>query len=325
MGKLNPWLITGGAGYIGAHIVRDFLKNNIEIVVIDDLSTGQKRKIPGDVVFYPSSILDKDILNQIFLNHEFEGVIHVAAKKSVIDSMTRPNYYFEENVMGLKNILDVMKTRNVNKLVFSSSSSVYGSPSNALSKESDLLNPISFYGKTKLIGEWLIDGAVEWGLNSICLRYFNVAGAGSVGLGDVGEFNLIPMVFRAIVEKRNPVIFGNNYPTHDGTCIRDYIHVDDVSSAHLTCAQKLMSEPLQDIFNIGTGHGYSVKEVIEKIMQVTKLNFDVDIAPPRAGDPATTGADTKKIKTILGWESKKGIDEIIDSAWQAWQFRAAKK
>ncbi len=318
MESLKTWLITGGAGYIGSHIVRDFLKAGIEIIVLDNLSTGKKDKIPSSVKFYETDILNKNDLQQIFLQNRIEGVIHLAAKKSVIESMKSPNFYFEQNVLGLSTLLSVMKTNQIKNIVFSSSSSVYGNPANELSRESDILNPISFYGKTKLMGEWIIESGAEWGLNAISLRYFNVAGAGEKKLKDVGEFNLIPMVFRAILDGENPKIFGDNYETLDGTCIRDFVHVEDVSHAHLLCAQKLSQGFHSEVFNVGTGSGYSVREVIEKIRKITGRSFEIEIMPARDGDPAITGAETSKISSVLGWEAQRGIDEIISSAWTAW-------
>jgi len=315
---LKTWLITGGAGYIGSHIVRDFLKAGIEIIILDNLSTGKKDKIPSSVKFYETDILNKNDLQQIFSQNKIEGVIHLAAKKSVIESMKSPNFYFEQNVLGLSSLLSVMKTNQIKNIVFSSSSSVYGNPANELSRESDILNPISFYGKTKLMGEWIIEAGAEWGLNAISLRYFNVAGAGEKKLKDVGEFNLIPMVFRAILDGENPKIFGDNYETLDGTCIRDFVHVEDVSHAHLLCAQKLSQGFHSEVFNVGTGSGYSVREVIEKIRKITGRSFEIEIMPAREGDPAITGAETSKISSVLGWEAQRGIDEIISSAWTAW-------
>ena len=315
---MKTWLITGGAGYIGSHIVRDFVNAGINIVVLDNLSTGVKEKIPANVKFYETDILNQKELEAIFSQNEIEGVIHLAAKKSVIESMKFPNFYFEQNILGLNSLLNIMKINKVTNLVFSSSSSVYGNPNSSLSKESDVLNPISFYGKTKLIGEWLISAGAEWGLNSILLRYFNVAGAGGKIYRDVGEFNLIPMVFKALSIGENPRIFGANYSTPDGTCIRDFVHVEDVSNAHLLCAQKLSQGFPSEVFNIGTGTGHSVKQVIDKIREIAGIKFEVDIMPPRDGDPEITGADATKIERIIGWKAQKNIDEIILSAWQAW-------
>lgn len=315
---MKSWLITGGAGYIGAHIVRAFIANNIDTVVLDNLTTGVQAKIPKNTKFYKVDLKSIEDIKGVFSENKFEGVVHLAAKKSVIESMRYPEKYFEENLVGLSNLLLVMKKYEVDKLVFSSSSSVYGVQQTSLAKENDFLNPVSFYGRTKLMGEWMIEASQNWGLRYALLRYFNVAGAGSIDLSDVGEFNLIPMVFRALKNRENPKIFGDKYPTQDGTCVRDFVHVEDVSTAHLLAAQKLSNGMESDIFNVGTGKGTSVKEVMEIIRQTTKLDFEIEYAEPRAGDPPITGADIKKIKDRLGWVSSKNIEETIRSAWIAW-------
>lgn len=318
---MKPWLITGGAGYIGAHIVRSFKAANQEVVVIDNLSTGIRAKIPEGIKFYKTDLKSLVDLQDVFSENTFEGVVHLAAKKTVIESMHNPEKYFEENLIGLSNLLSIMKINDVNKLVFSSSSAVYGEQENRLAKENDPLRPVSFYGKTKLMGEWMIEASENWGLKHVFLRYFNVAGAGNIELSDVGEFNLIPMVFRALLNKEKPKIFGNNYPTPDGTCIRDFIHVEDVSAAHVLAAKKLIKGMESQVFNVGTGKGTSVKEVIEIIREEIGFKFEIEIADPRPGDPPFTGADTTKINEMLGWFSNKTIEETVRSAWLAWEAK----
>lgn len=316
---MNPWLITGGAGYIGAHVVQAFRTADIDVVVLDNLSTGVQAKIPKNTKFYKADLISMEDIQKIFSENTFDGVIHLAAKKSVIESMRNPEKYFEENLIGLSNLLKAMNANKVDKLVFSSSSSVYGEQQNKLAKENDLLRPVSFYGKTKLMGEWMIEASESWGLKYVSLRYFNVAGAGNVELSDVGEFNLIPMVFRALSNKERPKIFGDQYPTPDGTCIRDFIHVEDVSAAHLVVAEKLINGMQSQVFNVGTGKGTSVKDVMEIIRQETGYEFEIEFAKPRPGDPPFTGADTTKINEMLGWFSNKTIEETVRSAWQAWK------
>ena len=318
---MNRWLITGGAGYIGAHVVQAFRAADIDVVVLDNLSTGVQEKIPSNTKFYKADLKSMKDIQNIFSENTFEGVIHLAAKKSVIESMHNPEKYFEENLIGLSNLLKVMKVNEVDKLVYSSSSSVYGEQQNKLAKENDLLRPVSFYGKTKLMGEWMIEASENWGLKYIFLRYFNVAGAGNIELSDVGEYNLIPMVFRALLNKEKPKIFGDQYPTPDGTCIRDFIHVEDVSAAHVVAAEKLINGMRSQVFNVGTGKGTSVKDVIEIIREETGYKFEIEIAKPRPGDPPFTGADTTKINEMLGWFSNKTIEETVRSAWQAWEAK----
>jgi len=316
---MNKWLVTGGAGYIGAHVVKNLLENDFEVVVVDDLSTGLERKIPKNVKFYKLNISNTSELNNILKNEKIEGVIHLAAKKAVVESVLNPSLYYRENIGGLVSLLDAMRNSSVKKIVFSSSASVYGTKKEDRVSEEVETNPESPYGETKLIGEWLIKAEQKArNINWISLRYFNVVGAGNNELGDTGVNNLIPMVFSAISKNERPQIFGNDYLTKDGTCIRDYIHVEDLAFAHVLAAKKL-TENYSEILNIGTGQGYSVKEVMDLIEKVIGEKINYEFVGRRSGDPAQTIADPSKALKDLNWKAKLDLEEMISSSWNAWQ------
>ena len=229
------WLVTGGAGYIGAHVVHALRERGEPVVVLDDLTTGSPRRVPDGVPLVECSVLDTDRVVATLGEHDVRGVVHIAAKKQVGESMADPLHYYRENVTGLQSLLEAMRTTGVDRLVFSSSAATYGDAggSDGYLHEADAVRPVSPYGETKLIGEWLMQAqAVATGLRSVALRYFNVAGAVTPELGDDGVFNLVPLVFRAVYEGRRPQVFGADYPTPDGTCIRDYISVADIADAH---------------------------------------------------------------------------------------------
>jgi UDP-glucose 4-epimerase len=316
---MSKWLVTGGAGYIGAHVVKSLLENNFEVVVVDDLSTGLERKIPQNITFYKLNISNTLDLTNILKNEKIEGVIHLAAKKAVGESVLNPSLYYQENIGGLISLLEAMSHADVKKIVYSSSAAVYGTPKEDKVSEESVTNPESPYGETKLVGEWLLKADqqarnVKW----ISLRYFNVVGAGNNELGDTGVNNLIPMVFSAISKNERPQIFGNDYLTKDGTCIRDYIHVEDLAFAHVLAAKKLI-ENYSEILNIGTGQGYSVKEVMDLIEKVIGEKINYEYAGRRSGDPAQTIADPSKALKDLNWKAKLDLEEMISSSWNAWQ------
>ena len=313
----SNWLVTGGAGYIGAHVVRDLMANGITPLVLDDLSTGLKKKIPEDVKFFQGSLLDLNFLTDVFKNNSFDGVIHLAAKKSVGESVLMPDYYFEENIGGLTNLLTQMKENGINNIVYSSSAAVYGEPQDPLVSEDSSTNPTSPYGETKLIGELLIKKS---NFNAAILRYFNVAGAGEKELADTAADNVIPKVFKALNEKKLPEIFGDDYPTPDGTCIRDYVHVSDLSHAHVLAAKKLETEKYYGVLNVGTGVGVSVKAMFTQIQKSVGEQFEYKIASRRDGDPAATVAQVTKIEKDFSFKTKFNLSQMVDSAWQAWQF-----
>jgi len=316
---MNKWLVIGGAGYIGAHVVKSLLENSYEVVVVDDLSTGLERKIPKNVKFYKINISNTLELTNILRNEKIEGVIHLAAKKAVGESVLNPSLYYQENIGGLISLLEAMSHADVKKIVYSSSAAVYGTPKEDRVSEEAATNPESPYGETKLVGEWLLKADqqarnIKW----VSLRYFNVVGAGGDELGDTGVNNLIPMVFSAISRNESPQIFGNDYATKDGTCIRDYIHVEDLAFAHVLAAKKL-TENYSEILNIGTGQGYSVKEVMDLIEKVIGKKINYEYVGRRSGDPAQTIADPSKALKDLNWKAKLDLEEMISSSWNAWQ------
>lgn len=319
---MSKWLLTGGAGYIGSHVAKELLENNFEVCIVDDLSTGLKERIPEKVNFYQGTLLDEKFLTEVFSKEKISGVIHLAAKKSVGESMEKPNLYFEENVLGLLNLLNQMASHQIKNIVYSSSAAVYGEPLDPLVNEASPTLPTSVYGETKLIGEWIIKKSR---LNSIILRYFNVAGAGEPRLGDTATDNVIPKVFKALSEGKTPEIFGDDYLTPDGTCIRDYVHVSDLAYAHLLAAKKLEETSNSSIFNVGTSNGVSVKQLFEQIKISMKNDFQYQVSPRRPGDPAATVADVTKIQNELNFKSKFELSDMVNSAWQAWQFRLSKE
>ena len=322
---MSTWLVTGGAGYIGAHVVKSLLENDFKVVIVDDLSTGLARKVPPNVVFEKIDIAETNKLAQIMKSNKVEGVIHLAAKKAVGESMINPSLYYKENIGGFISLLEAMSQADVKRIVYSSSAAVYGTPTENKVTEKSATNPESPYGETKLVGEWLLKAdekarQIQW----IALRYFNVVGAANPELGDTGVNNLVPMAFRALSNNQRPQVFGGDYATQDGSCIRDYIHVSDLADSHLIAAQKLLNENYCGIINIGRGQGFSVKQVMDTISEVLGKNINYEVVDRRPGDPAQTIADVSKAKSDLNWEAKNDLKSMVSSAWQAWQNMPAK-
>ncbi len=311
-------LVTGGAGYIGSHVARLL---GADAVIVDDLSTGTETRTAGYVAEHldlasPAATL---ALEGIIREHNVDSVIHLAARKMVGESVERPEWYYSQNIGGMANLLTAMRNTGVKKLVFSSSAATYGMPDTETVTEDFDCKPINPYGETKLIGEWMAkDAARAWGLRHVNLRYFNVAGAGAPELADTAVANLIPIVFAAIRSGQKVKVFGDNYPTPDGTCIRDYVHVQDLAEAHALALGYLDREIREfDTFNVGSGQGASVFAVIDVIHQTVGFDFDVEIAEARAGDPARLCADVSRIENALGWKAKHDLKEIVRSAWDA--------
>ena len=317
------WLVTGGAGYIGAHVTRAMHEAGESVVVLDDLSTGDARRLPPQVPLVTGTVLDQALLESTMREHRVTGVVHVAAKKQVPESVARPLYYYRENVDGLRTLLEAMVARGVDRLVFSSSAAVYGMPDVDLVTEETPCAPINPYGETKLTGEWLVNAVGRaHGIGTVVLRYFNVAGAASPELADTGVFNIVPMVFERLDAGKPPRVFGDDYPTPDGTCVRDYIHVLDIASAHLAAARRLAEAPDRTALtlNIGRGEGVSVREMIQRICALTgHEGVPVEVSARRPGDPARVVASADRIRRELGWAARYGVDDMITSAWQGWR------
>ncbi|MFW3172986.1 UDP-glucose 4-epimerase GalE [Geodermatophilus sp. CPCC 206100] len=322
------WLVTGGAGYIGGHIVSAMREGGQEVVVLDDLSSGDPARIPGTPLVH-GSVLDAGRVAQTLREHDVRGVVHVAAKKQVEESVHRPLYYYRENVEGLRVLLEAATEAGVGSFIFSSSAAVYGSPDVDVVDEDTPCLPVNPYGTTKLVGERMVEEvSAATGLRYVNLRYFNVAGAGTPELTDVGVSNLVPMVFQRLAGQQAPRIFGDDYDTPDGTCIRDFIHVADVASAHVAAAAALADGRVGTLTaNIGRGEGVSVQEMIATIRRVTGT-ADQEwsrpvIEPRRAGDPARVVASADRIREALGWKARYGVEEMVASAWAGWTARAA--
>ncbi len=319
-------LVTGGAGYIGAHIVAALIERGKSVVVVDDLSTGVAERtasVPLEVVDLASAA-SADAVADVMSRYDVDRVIHLAARKRVDESIERPTYYYRQNVDGLVNVLQAMHTAAVTNLVFSSSAAVYGESSGDRVTESSPTSPVNPYGETKLVGEWLVkDAVVSQGLKVRSLRYFNVAGAASNVLADRAVLNLIPMVFERIDAGLPPRIFGDDYPTADGTCVRDFVHVKDLADAHLAVLDDLDARDTvpHGVFNVGTGRGVSVREVVDEIARVTGVALPAEILDRRSGDPAAVVADASRIRETLGWRAQLGLREMVESAWQGWRSR----
>ncbi|MET7488431.1 UDP-glucose 4-epimerase GalE [Streptomyces sp. NPDC005538] len=314
------WLITGGAGYIGAHVVRAMTEAGEQAVVYDDLSTGIAERVPDGVPLVVGSTLDAERVARTLADQDVTGVVHLAAKKQVGESVDLPLHYYRENVEGLRVLLEAVTTAGVPSFVFSSSAAVYGMPDVELVTEETPCLPMSPYGETKLAGEWLVRATGRaTGLSTASLRYFNVAGAAAPELADVGVFNIVPMVFEKLTENAPPRIFGDDYATPDGTCVRDYIHVVDLAEAHVAAARALQASPGRALtLNIGRGEGVSVREMIDHINAITGYDRPPTVHPRRPGDPARVVASADRIATELGWKAKLDVQDMISSAWEGW-------
>jgi len=322
-GSLNGMtvLLTGGAGYIGSHVARLLRNRGEKVVVVDDLSEGIQSRI-GNAELVRVDLASSEaigVLHETFEAHRVTCVVHLAARKKVGESVERPEWYEEQNVGGMKNLLTAMKLSGVNRLVFSSSAAAYGVPDVDQVDEDFECKPINPYGQTKLEGEHLAQSAArEWGLREVSLRYFNVAGTGWPELMDTQAANLVPIVFQSLAQKVSPRVFGNDFPTEDGTCVRDYVHVLDLAEAHLAAIDYLDRDNRPyDVFNVGTGVGSSVLEVISEVALVSGTEIVPVIEPRRAGDPAALKADVTRIKQVFGWSAKHDLRDIITSVWKA--------
>lgn len=313
------WLVTGGAGYIGAHVVRAFQDAGIAPVVLDDLSSGHAQFVPDGVPFVPGTILDTDLVAATLAEHHVTGVMHIAGFKYAGVSVQQPLHCYEQNVTGTVSVLRAMAQVGVPSIVFSSSAATYGTPEGDLVTEDTPTRPESPYGESKLIGEWLLaDQGRATGLRHTSLRYFNVVGSGTPELYDTSPHNLYPLVFDALLAGRTPRIFGDDYPTPDGTCVRDYIHVADLATAHVVAAQKLDDgQQLRRVYNLGSGDGLSVAQIMAAMATVTGIDFTPEIAPRRPGDPARIVASGQLAAADLDWGMRHTVDQMVATAWTA--------
>ncbi|MBE9500127.1 UDP-glucose 4-epimerase GalE [Streptomyces sp. GKU 257-1] len=320
------WLITGGAGYIGAHVARALTAAGERVVALDDLSTGLAGRLPAEVPLVRGPVSDRRLLERTLAEHGVRGVIHLAARKQVGESVERPLTYYEENLHGLVTLLGAAVQAGVRSFVFSSSAAVYGMPDVDLVTEQTPTVPMNPYGETKLAGEWLVRATGRaHGLSTACLRYFNVAGAARPELSDTGVFNIVPMFFDALTRGEPPRIFGDDYPTPDGTCVRDYIHVQDLAEAHVAAARATAGDGPRPggggdlTLNVGTGSGVSVREMADLVAEVTGGRGPAPrVVPRRPGDPARVVASAERIREELGWEPRHGVREMVASAWEGW-------
>jgi UDP-glucose 4-epimerase len=313
------WLITGGAGYIGAHVARAMTDAGEHALVLDDLSSGLPARLPADVPLVEGSSLDGALLKRVFAEHTLTGVVHLAARKQVGESVEQPTRYYRENVGGLTTLLEAVAEAGIKRFVFSSSAAVYGNPDVDLITEDTPCAPVNPYGETKLAGEWLVRAAGRaHGISTVCLRYFNVAGAAAPELADTGVFNIVPMVFDRLTRDEAPRIFGDDYPTPDGTGVRDYIHVADLAEAHLAAARRIGDIDGDLTVNIGRGEGVSVRELIELIGEVTGDRRPPVVEARRPGDAPRAVASAARAAEELGWSARRGVREMVESAWQGW-------
>ena len=315
-------LVAGGAGYIGSHMVALLVKRGYEVVVADNLRTGHWQAVKGARKMYVGDLRDGAFLHQIFTENKIDGVINFAAFSLVGESVTNPLKYYGNNVEGAVSLLSAMQAHGVDKIVFSSTAAAYGEPEKQPIEEGDRTEPTNPYGATKLA----IENMLKWcdcayNIRYVALRYFNAAGSDTeAGIGEDHnpESHLIPLVMKTALGQRDHIgIFGEDYPTPDGTCVRDYIHVKDLAEAHLLALEYLDRGGKSDVFNLGSGNGYSVREIIDTARRVTGREIPARVEPRRAGDPSVLIASHKKAVEVLGWQPVRGLEEIISDAW-AW-------
>jgi UDP-glucose 4-epimerase len=314
------WLITGGAGYIGAHVARAFVDAGHDAVVLDDLSSGIRAFVRPETEFVEGSMLDAELVRDTLIGHKVTGVVHLAGFKYAGVSVERPVHTYWQNTTATQVLLDAMAEADVNRLVFSSSAAVYGTPDVDVVTEATPTAPESPYGESKLVCEWLIrDVARVSTLQHSSLRYFNVVGSGWNDLYDTSPHNLFPLVLKALTEGRTPEVRGTDYPTPDGSCVRDYVHVHDIALAHVAAAERMMAgDRLEPVYNLGSGDGVSVLSIMDSVARVTGSDFDPVRGERRPGDPARIVASGELAQRDLSWRMRHSLDDMVKSAWEAW-------
>jgi UDP-glucose 4-epimerase len=313
-------LVTGGAGYIGAHIVRALAARGFEPVVIDDLSSGHAEFIPAGVPFIEASVVDQDEVERTLRDFGIVGIVHLAGFKYAGVSVTRPLHTYTQNVTGMVNLLTAARTVGVDNFVFSSSASVYGTPRVELVTEETATGPESPYGETKLIGEWILRDLLvaDKAFRAVSLRYFNVVGSGTTDVYDTSPHNLFPLVIERLLNNEPQQINGDDYPTPDGTCVRDYVDVGDLAVSHAAAAEALMAgRQLRPHYNLGSGLGLSVRQIMEAFAKVTGIDFTPVIKPRRPGDPARIVATADLAAVDIEWANRHSIFDMVRSAWEA--------
>jgi UDP-glucose 4-epimerase len=313
------WLVTGGAGYVGSHVVKAFRDAGTDVVVLDSLASGHRGFVPDDVPLVEASVLDRAALRRVFAAHQVVGVVHLAGFKYAGVSVEKPLLTYSENVTGMVVLLEEMQAAQVDLMVFSSSAATYGTPDVDIVTEQTPVAPESPYGESKVIGEWLLrDQGRATSLRHTSLRYFNVVGSAIPDLYDTSPHNLFPKVFDMLARGGRPQINGDDYPTPDGTCVRDYLHVADLALAHVEAARALAAgRTLEPVYNLGSGVGVSVREIMTAVAQVTGIDFEPVVAPRRAGDPARIVTSGDLAARDLGWRMRHSLMDMVASAWQA--------
>ncbi|TCC35671.1 UDP-glucose 4-epimerase GalE [Kribbella speibonae] len=312
------WLVTGGAGYIGAHVVRAFRNDGIDVVVIDDLSSGKAEFVPDGVPFVQANLLDGTAVRRAL--EGVDGVVHLAGFKYAGVSVQRPLHTYTQNVTAMVSLLEAMAETSVRNIVFSSSAGVYGTPKDEVVTEDTAPDPQSPYGESKLIGEWLLrDQAAATDLQHTSLRYFNVVGSGDPTVYDASPYNLFPIVCDLLTKGKVPQIYGTDHPTPDGTSVKDYVHVADLARAHVAAARALESgKTLEPVYNLGSGTGTSVREIMDAARRVTGIDFTPTEGPRRPGDPSRVVANGDLATRDLAWQNTFTVDDMFATAWEAW-------
>ncbi|MBZ5738526.1 UDP-glucose 4-epimerase GalE [Nocardioides mangrovi] len=319
------WLVTGGAGYIGSHVVKALHEADMKPVVLDSLASGHADYVPDDVPFVRATTTDGEAVLAALREHAVEGVIHLAGFKYAGVSVSKPITTYQQNLTGTIELLWAMNEAGVKPLVFSSSAATFGTPDVDVVTEATPTNPESPYGVSKLVDEWIIrDTGRAHGLRHTSLRYFNVVGSGTPELADTSPHNLFPLVFDALADGRTPSINGTDYPTPDGTCVRDYVHVSDLALAHVVAARRLLAgDTLEPVYNLGSGEGVSVRQIMDTVREVTGIDFEPELKDRRPGDPARIVASGELAARDLEWQMRHDLRSMVASAWEARQARSS--